>query len=81
VTHSTEQALPADGEDAAAEERRWRGRFAPRHRCGFHPLAVRRFAPTIKRIHQTKYRHDLCGSCPDFVGDPQLWLIKNEFWS
>jgi len=34
--------------------RRWRGRFAPRHRgAGYHPHAARRSAPTITRIQQT----------------------------
>jgi hypothetical protein len=39
---------------AAADAERWRGRFAPRHRpADCHPLAVRRFAPAIKRMQRT----------------------------
>ena len=48
----------------------WTLRATP-SRCGFYPLAVRRFAPTIKRIHLTKSVHDPFGLMPRFAGDPQ----------
>jgi len=52
------KALLSDKFSAALQicrrARRWRGRFAPRHRgAGYHPHAARRSAPTITRIQQT----------------------------
>jgi len=48
----------------------WTLRATP-SRCGFHPLAVRRFAPAIQRIHLTAPVHDPFGLIPGLAGDPQ----------